>query len=70
MESANDVSVDQLLGGRVELRQPVNGYRAAIDPVFLAASIPAGAGDSVLDAGCGTAAAALCLVARAVGAPL
>lgn len=64
MESANDVSVDQLLGGRVELRQPVNGYRAAIDPVFLAASIPAGAGDSVLDAGCGTAAAALCLVAR------
>ncbi len=67
-EPANDagkyVSVDRLLGERVVLRQPVGGYRVAIDPVFLAASIPAGAGDSVLDAGCGTAAAALCLSAR------
>ncbi len=60
-----NVTVDRLLGDRVELRQPVNGYRAAIDPVFLAASIPASAGDSILDAGCGTAAAALCLAARA-----
>jgi len=39
-------SEDTLLGGRVRLRQPVAGYRVAIDPVLLAASIPAQAGDS------------------------
>lgn len=61
----NDVSIDRLLGERVVLRQPIAGYRVAIDPVFLAASVPAKAGDSVLDAGCGTAAAALCLASRA-----
>ena len=32
------VSEDRLLGGRVRLSQPVEGYRAAIDPVFLAAA--------------------------------
>jgi tRNA1(Val) A37 N6-methylase TrmN6 len=63
-DTARHVSVDRLLGERVVLYQPVNGYRAAIDPAFLAASVSAGAGDSVLDAGCGTAAAALCLAAR------
>ncbi|MCH7793827.1 MAG: methyltransferase, partial [Proteobacteria bacterium] len=30
-----------MLGGRVRLSQPVEGYRAAIDPVFLAAAVPA-----------------------------
>ena len=57
-------SEDKLLGGRIKLRQPVEGYRVAIDPVFLAAAIPAAAGESVLDAGCGVGAAALCLAAR------
>ena len=58
------VSEDTLLGGRVRLSQPVEGYRAAIDPVFLAAAVPARAGESVLDLGCGAGAAALCLLAR------
>ncbi len=57
---------DRLLGGRVVLTQPKQGYRAAIDPVLLAASISTGPGEQVLDAGCGTGAAALCLAARAV----
>ncbi|MBF0374243.1 MAG: methyltransferase, partial [Alphaproteobacteria bacterium] len=48
---------DTLLDGRVRLRQPTHGYRAAIDPVFLAAAVPAGAGQRVLDAGCGAGAA-------------
>lgn len=61
------VSDDTLLGGRVLLRQPVRGYRAAIDPVFLAAAVPAEAGQSVLDVGCGVGAAALCLAARVPG---
>jgi tRNA1(Val) A37 N6-methylase TrmN6 len=55
---------DRLLGGRVALAQPEHGYRAAIDPVLLAAAISAGTGETVLDAGCGTGAAALCLAAR------
>jgi len=57
-------SEDELLGGRVRLRQPAAGFRAAIDPVFLAAAVPAGAGEAVLDLGCGAGVAALCLLAR------
>jgi tRNA1(Val) A37 N6-methylase TrmN6 len=64
---APSVSEDTLLGGRVRLRQPLSGYRAAIDPVLLAAAVPAAAGDSVLDIGCGVGAAALCLAARVAG---
>jgi len=61
------VSDDALLGGRVKLLQPTEGYRVAIDPVLLAAAVPATAGDSVLDLGCGVGAAALCLAARVPG---
>jgi len=61
------VTGDRLLGGRVRLRQPAEGVRAAIDPVFLAAAIPAVANQQILDAGCGTGAAMLCLAARVPG---
>jgi tRNA1(Val) A37 N6-methylase TrmN6 len=60
-------SDDTLLGGRVKLRQPLDGYRVAIDPVILAAAVPAGAQDRVLDIGCGSGAASLCLAARVPG---
>jgi len=62
-----DETLDALLGGRVRLRQPAKGYRAAIDPVLLAAAVPARAGQRVLDLGIGTGAAALCLAARVPG---
>lgn len=52
---------DSLLEGKVKLLQPKQGYRVAIDSVFLAAAIPAGPGDLVLDAGAGVGAASLCL---------
>ncbi len=58
---------DELLGGRVRLRQPAAGYRVAIDPVLLAAAVPAAAGELVLDVGAGVGAAALCLAARVSG---
>ncbi len=66
--SAAAVTEDRLLDGRVRLRQPAEGYRAAIDPVFLAAAVPpkdpAGEPMTALDLGCGAGAAALCLLAR------
>ena len=55
---------DHLLGGRIRLRQPAVGYRVAIDPVFLAAAVPAEPHQLVLDVGCGAGAAMLCLAAR------
>jgi tRNA1(Val) A37 N6-methylase TrmN6 len=62
------VTEDAFLGGRLRLRQPAAGYRAAIDPVLLAAAVPAVAGERVADLGCGVATAGLCLLARVPGA--
>jgi len=56
-----------LLGGRVRLLQPARGYRAAIDPPLLAAAVPARPGERLLELGCGSGAAALCLLARVPG---
>ena len=55
---------DRFLGGQVLLRQPAGGYRAAIDPVLLAASVDARSGERVLEAGTGHGAAAICLAHR------
>ena len=60
-------TTDTLIGGRVTLVQPAKGYRVAIDPVLLAASIPAAPGDTVLDVGAGTGAVSLCLAHRCPG---
>ena len=62
-----ELTQDTLLAGRVRLSQPAAGYRVAIDPVFLAAAVPAGGGDVVLDVGTGVGAAALCLAWRVAG---
>lgn len=69
-EGADTPSCDRFLGGRLTLRQPRKGYRAGVDPVLLAASVPARAGQSVLDLGCGVGAAALCLGTRVTGLSL
>jgi tRNA1(Val) A37 N6-methylase TrmN6 len=66
----DDLTCDAFLGGRLHLWQPARGYRAGIDPVCLAASVPARPGQSVLDLGCGAGAAALCLGARVPGLDL
>ena len=62
--SEDQVSRDAFLSGRLHLWQPIKGYRAATDPVLLAAACPAKPGQSVLDLGCGAGAAALCLAQR------
>ncbi|NDV02070.1 tRNA1(Val) (adenine(37)-N6)-methyltransferase [Pseudoroseicyclus tamaricis] len=58
---------DAFLGGRLMLRQPAQGYRAGTDPVLLAAAVPAEAGQSVLDLGCGVGTALFCLGVRVPG---
>ena len=58
---------DAFLGGLVQIWQPRRGYRAGIDPVLLAAAVPAIAGQSVLELGCGGGVASLCLGARVPG---
>lgn len=58
---------DGFLGGKLKLLQPEKGFRAGIEPVFLAATVPCAAGDSVFEAGIGSGVAALCLLARNPG---
>lgn len=65
-----DLTCDAFLGGLLHLWQPRTGYRAGVDPVLLAASIPAVSGQSVLELGCGVGAAVLCLGARVPGLAL
>lgn len=67
MTGSDNIKPAKLLGGRVTLFQPENGYRAAIDPILLAAAVPAVPGQAVLELGCGTGAALLCLAARVPG---
>ena len=65
-----ELTEDRFLGGRLRLMQPRAGYRAGVDPVLLAAAVPARAGQSLLDLGCGVGAVALCVAARVPGLSL
>lgn len=63
----SDLTRDAFLGGKLHLLQPRKGYRAGMDPVLLAATVTASAGQRVLELGCGVGAASLCLGARVPG---
>lgn len=65
-----DLTRDAFLGGKLHLWQPRKGYRAGVDPVLLAATVPAQSGQRVLELGCGVGAASLCLGARVPGLTL
>ncbi|MDO8289936.1 MAG: methyltransferase domain-containing protein [Parvibaculum sp.] len=60
-------SDDGFLGNRLQVLQPLKGYRAGIDAVLLAASINARKGERVLEAGAGVGVASLCLASRVPG---
>jgi len=62
-----DLTEGHLLGGRVRYAQPRAGFRSGIEPVLLAAAVPARPGQRVLEAGSGAGAALLCLAARVAG---
>jgi tRNA1(Val) A37 N6-methylase TrmN6 len=62
-----DTTDDGFLGGRLRILQPRVGYRAATDPVLLAAATLARPGQSVLELGCGVGVASLCLLSRVPG---
>ncbi len=61
------VTEGHLLNGRVRYAQPGSGFRTGIEPVLLAATIPARVGQRVLEGGTGAGAGLLCLVARLPG---
>lgn len=59
-----EVTHGHLLNGRVRYAQPSHGFRSGIEPVLLAAAVPARPGEAVLEGGSGAGAALLCLAAR------
>lgn len=66
----DNLTRDAFLGGKIHVLQPKKGFRSGIDAVLLAASVPAVAGDTVLELGCGVGVASLCLHARVPGLQL
>lgn len=60
MTAAPDDAVrSNYLGGQLTLLQPAKGYRAAMDPALLAASLSLSPGDVAVEFGCGAGAALL-----------
>lgn len=67
--AATGVTEDAFLGGRLMVRQPLNGYRAGLDAVMLAASVPAEPAPAhVLDVGAGVGVVGLAVAWRLPGA--
>ena len=61
---SDDLTRDGFLDGAVQAWQPRVGFRSASDAVLMAAAVPAKAGETVLELGCGVGVAALCLAHR------
>ncbi len=67
MQPGMRVTHGTLLAGRLAYAQPAEGYRTGIEPVLLAAAIPAVPGERVVEAGSGAGAGLLALSARVAG---
>ncbi len=59
-----EFTINDFLGGKVQLKQPKAGYRATSDAVLVAAAVCAKPGQTVLDVGCGGGVVGLCVAAR------
>lgn len=66
--SGLESSLSTLHDGRVQLEQPVRGYRAGHDAVLLAAALNLPAGSHACEFGCGAGAALLCAARLNAGA--
>jgi len=64
--SPSDLTDDAFLGGRLQLLQPRQGYRAGIDAVLLAAAVDANEAETghLLDVGAGVGTVGLCAALR------
>ncbi|MDR6182332.1 tRNA1Val (adenine37-N6)-methyltransferase [Asaia bogorensis NBRC 16594] len=62
--NTTDTMPGYLLDRRVQYHQFTKGYRTGIEPVLMAAFVPARRGHSILEAGCGAGAGLLCLMTR------
>ena len=60
-------SIDNFLGGKVKLKQSIDGYRATSDSVLLASAVMAKEGQRVLDVGAAGGVVSFCLNARIRG---
>jgi len=63
----SEMSEDAVLGGRLVLRQPLNGHRVGHDAILLAAATSARAGEHMIDLGAGVGAAGLAVARRIEG---
>jgi tRNA1(Val) A37 N6-methylase TrmN6 len=61
------LTADEFLGGALSVLQPKSGFRAGIESVLLAASVPAEPGARLIEPGLGVGVAALCLLNRVQG---
>ena len=66
-ESSESNSLDEFIGGKISLFQPLNGYRVNTDSILLAAAIDAKKGQRVLELGCGVGAVLFALMSRIDG---
>ena len=57
-------TIDNFLGGKLQIKQPARGYRIGIDTVLLASATKPKAGAKVLDLGCGVGGISLCLLSN------
>lgn len=64
MTVSESLTHDRFLNGAVTVVQPGHGYRAGLDAVLLAASLDAGSGARLAEAGSGAGAALLCAAHR------
>lgn len=69
-DSEEDVTLDYdiaeitVLGQKVRLLQPGQGFRTSLDSVMVAAACPVQSSETVLDLGCGVGGASFCLLER------
>ncbi len=62
-----ETSEDAVLGGRLKLRQPLEGHRVGHDAILLAAATDGRAGELAVDLGAGVGAGGLAFAARVPG---